>query len=147
MNEFEWRRQMRDLRQPMLPTRDLWAGIASALDETEHHDEIASGARPVHRRRWLFGAALAASMMLAIGIGWHATHAPSEAAYSQVASNTSRWTSSDPRLSGAAIELDAAHMELLLAIQQAPNSVALQRLLGRTEQQQAQLHQLANQPG
>jgi hypothetical protein len=38
-------------------------------------------------------------------------------------------------------------MELQLAIRQAPDSLALQRLLGRTEQQQSQLRQLANQSG
>ena len=47
----------------------------------------------------------------------------------------------------AAIELDAARMELQLAIQQAPHSPALQRLLDRTELQQTQLRQLANQAG
>ena len=38
-------------------------------------------------------------------------------------------------------------MELQLAIRQAPDSPSLQRLLGRTEQQQTQLRQLANQAG
>lgn len=38
-------------------------------------------------------------------------------------------------------------MELQLAIQQAPHSPALQRLLDRTELQQTQLRQLANQAG
>ncbi|NMW26107.1 hypothetical protein HFP05_17570, partial [Rhodanobacter denitrificans] len=67
-----------------------------------------------------------------------------------VASHTKtsgNWKPSDPRLAGAAIELDAAQMELQLAIQQAPDSPSLQRLLGRTEQQQTQLRQLANQAG
>ncbi|WP_426688383.1 hypothetical protein [Rhodanobacter ginsengiterrae] len=147
MNEFEWRRQMRELRQPRLPPRDLWAGIEAALDETGHHNGAADARQPPQRRRWLFGVVLAASLVLAAGIGWHVTRTPASPASTTFASNASPWKPSDPRLSGAAIELDAAHMELLLAIQQAPNSPALQRLLGRTEQQQTELRQLANQPG
>jgi hypothetical protein len=147
MNEFEWRRQMRELRQPMSPSRDLWAGIDSALDEAEHRDGSVGSHAPAHRRRWLFGAALAASLLLAAGIGWHATRGQADIATTRVATNTTSWKPSDPRLSGAAIELDAARMELQLAIRQAPDSLALQRLLGRTEQQQSQLRQLANQSG
>ena len=51
------------------------------------------------------------------------------------------------RGAGAAIELDAARMELQMAIQQSPDSPVLQRLLNRTEHQQTQLHQLAGQAG
>ena len=38
-------------------------------------------------------------------------------------------------------------MELKLALQQSPDSAALQRLLNRTEMQQNQLRQFANQAG
>lgn len=27
MNEFEWRRQLRELRRPLAPEHDLWASI------------------------------------------------------------------------------------------------------------------------
>ncbi|MEO9079456.1 MAG: hypothetical protein ABI268_09100, partial [Rhodanobacter sp.] len=56
----------------------------------------------------------------------------------------SNWKPSDPRLTGAAIELDAARMELQLAIRQAPDSAALQRLLQRIEQQQTQLRRMTD---
>lgn len=150
MNEFEWRRQMRDLRQPLTPQRDLWASIGAALDDAERLQAPANPAlrepRPAHRRRWLAAASLAASLLLAGGIGWRVLQVPTATPIAGNATNT-RWKPSDPRLAGAAIELDAARMELQLAIQQAPGSPALQRLLGRTEQQQAQLRQLANQAG
>lgn len=145
MNEFEWRQQMRELRQPQTPRRDLWASIEAALDDTE------GGSAPRHhapaRRRWLIPATLAASLALASVIGWQLFQTP---AATPVASNKaipSSWKPADPRLAGAAIELDAARMELQLAIRAAPHSAALQRLLGRTEQQQTQLRHLTNQAG
>lgn len=151
MNEFEWRRQMRDLRQPLAPQRNLWASIDAALDAAERTqapaDPTTREPRSAHRRRWLIAASLAASLLLAGGIGWRTLRAPTAA---PIAGNTkapASWKPSDPRLAGAAVELDAARMELQLAIQQAPDSPSLQRLLGRTEQQQTQLRQLANQAG
>jgi len=139
MNEFEWRRQLRELHQPREPGRDLWPAIDAALDG-------AAGARAPRRnqsqrRRWLLAAALAASVVLAGGVGWRLLQAPT-ASTGTAASST--WKPADPRLAGAAIELDAARMELELAIRQAPDSAALQRLLRHTEQQQAQLRHLAD---
>lgn len=139
MNEFEWRRQLRDLRQPQMPHRDLWPAIDAALDDaaTAHPPIVRS--RP--RRRWALGAGLAASLALAGAMGWHLLRAPSITT-STTASLT--WKPSDPRLTGAAIELDAARTELELAIRQAPDSAALQRLLQRTEEQQTQLRRMVD---
>lgn len=151
MNEFEWRRQLRDLRQPLAPRRDLWSAIDAALDDVERTQAAATPARreprPVARRRWPIAAALAASLLLAGGIGWHAVQAPTTTPLAGNTTSPTHWKPSDPRLAGAAVELDAAQMELRLALQQAPRSPALQRLLDRTEQQQAQLRQLAIQAG
>ncbi|KRE84635.1 hypothetical protein ASG75_12100 [Rhodanobacter sp. Soil772] len=151
MNEFEWRRQMRDLRQPLTPQRDLWASIDAALDNAERTQVPANLAlrepRSTHRRRWLAAASLAASLLLAGGIGWRTLQVPTAAPIAGNAKAPASWKPSDPRLAGAAVELDAARMELQLAIQQAPDSPSLQRLLGRTKQQQTQLRQLANQAG
>lgn len=146
MNEFEWRLQMRSLRQPLAPQRDLWSGIDAALDQADRHETTSRAPGTTGHRRWPIAAGVAASLLLAAGIAWHAANAPATGP-AQVASNTSRWKPADPRLSGAAIELDAARMELLLALQQAPDSASLQRLLGRTELQQSQLRHLARQPG
>lgn len=155
MNEFEWRRQMRDLRQPLTPQRDLWSSVDAVLDDAERTQTPANLAlrepRPTHRRRWLIAAGLAASLLLAGGIGWRVLQTPTTTTTTTtVAGNTKasgNWKPSDPRLAGAAVELDAARMELQLAIQQAPDSASLLRLLGRTEQQQTQLRLLANQAG
>ncbi|HEY1588229.1 MAG TPA: hypothetical protein VGG00_00750 [Rhodanobacter sp.] len=147
MNEFEWHRQLRDLRQPLAPQRDLWAAIENALDDI---DATRPPATPVHPRarptRWVVAASLAASLLLAGSIGWHLRHAP--ATTTPLADTAATpWKPADPRLAGAAVELDAARMELQFAIQQAPDSPALQRLLNRTEHQQTQLRQLAGQAG
>lgn len=135
MNEFEWRRQMRALRQPLAPNRDLWPAIQASLDGTP----VEQAPTP-RRQRWLLGAGLAASLALACGAGWLLLAPGGNADRA----TTSTWKPADPRLSGAAIELDAARMELELAIRQAPDSAALQRLLRRTEQQQTQLRHLAD---
>lgn len=152
MNEFEWRRQMRDLRQPLTPQRDLWASIDAVLDDAERTNapttiQTLPDHQPRRQRGWLVAASLAASVLLVSGIGWRLLQMPVATPVAHVNTTPKSWKPADPRLAGAAIELDAARMELQLAIQQAPNSQALQRLLDRTELQQAQLRQLANQAG
>ncbi len=150
MNEFEWRRQLRQLRQPDMPQRDLWPAIDAALTRAEHDPASPLEAAPPRQRRrarWLLGAALAASLLLAGNVAWRAIRPPAAAPTSAVAAATRSWKPSDPRLAGAAIELNAAQMELKLAIEQAPDSPALQRLLTRTEMQQTHLRELANQAG
>jgi len=141
MNEFEWLRQMRELRQPMAPPERLWHAIDASLDDADRP----ASATPKTARRRLMAAALAASLLLAGGLAWR-MHLPAVGdTPAPLAQADGAWKPDDPRLSGAAIELDAARMELQLAIQQSPDSPALQRLLDRTRQQQAQLRQLAHQ--
>lgn len=149
MNEFEWRRQLRDLRQPLAPQRDLWVSIDALLEDAERTPTASPPreSRLAPRRRWPLVAGLAASLLLAAGIGWRVWQIPTVAPAAGNLQATTNWKPSDPRLAGAAIQLDAARMELQLALQQAPGSPALQRLLGRTEQQQTQLRQLARQAG
>ena len=151
MNEFDWRRQLRDLRQPLTPQRDLWVSIDAALDDTALAHAPAMSPTPLHqprhRQRWLVAAGLAASLLLVGGIGWHRLQAPATRSVAGVTPSSAGWKPADPRLAGAAIELDAARMELQLAIQQAPGSAALQRLLSRTQLQQTQLRQLTDQAG
>jgi hypothetical protein len=151
MNEFEWRRQLRDLRQPLAPQRDLWASIDAAIDSAErtHAPAIAptSIPRATHRQRRLVAAGLAASLLLVVGISWHRLHVPVASTVADASGSSRGWKPADPRLAGAAIELHAARMELQLAIQHAPDSPALQRLLHRTELQQTQLRELARQAG
>ncbi|HEV7122480.1 MAG TPA: hypothetical protein VGN24_03525 [Rhodanobacter sp.] len=140
MNEFEWRRQLRGLRQPKMPDRNLWPAIEAALGAELSHARIVPF-QPSPRPRWMLASALAASLALASGVGWHVLRPPAAESSTAAASN---WKPADPRLAGAAIELDAARMELELAMQQAPDSAALRRLLHRTEQQETQLRHLAD---
>lgn len=145
MNEFEWRRQLRELRQPQAPRRDLWADIERTLDAPP---SAVTMARPVadlrSRSSWWMAAGLAAVTVLAIGLS-HQPIGLSSAPTSMA--STSPWKPHDPRLAGAAIELTAAQIELHQAIQQAPDSSGLQRLLDRTRQQQARLRRLGQDAG
>jgi anti-sigma-K factor RskA len=154
MNEFEWLRQMRDLNQPVAPRNDLWARIDAAIDNAA--PAVAEAPAPLkrarHRQVWALAASVAAVMVLAGGIVWHmrtvAPPAPSIAANQKPNTENAPWKPSDPRFAGAAVEFGAARMELQQAMQQAPDSPALQRLLQRTEQQQTQLReQLEKQAG
>jgi hypothetical protein len=148
MNEFEWLRQLRDLRQPLTPQRDLWAAINAVVEEHGHHDDATStpaATRPVRATRWWLASGLAASLLLAGGIGWQLAQ-PARDTQSASAAPT-QWAPADPRLRGAAIELDAARMELDQALTQAPHSPALRRLLSRPERQQVQLRELTHEAG
>jgi hypothetical protein len=165
MNEFEWLRQMRELNQPVAPRTDLWARIDAALDENAAPAEVAAPTpirRARHRRVWAMAAGFAAVAVLAGGVVWHmraVPQLPSAAPLTAQVQNIPMqdlamkhaqmqgWKPNDPRLAGAAIELGAARMELQQAIQQAPDSPALQRLLQRTDAQQARLRELEKQAG
>lgn len=142
MNEFEWHRQMRALREPVSPRRDLWADIEAKLDAPAM---AAPPARATPRRQgWLLAAGFAGLSLLAVGVNQRLrvnAPAPSQALQAEA------WKPADPRLAGAAVELDAARMELQQAIQQAPHSPALQRLLDLTQKRQLQLRLLEQQAG
>ncbi|HTV84744.1 MAG TPA: hypothetical protein VME63_05035 [Dyella sp.] len=150
MNEFEWLRQMRELNQPVAPRNDLWARIDAALDENDAPADIAAPTpvRPARRPRlWAMAAGLAAVAVLAGGVAWHMRTLPQMAPGAPLTAQVQNWKPSDPRLASAAIELGAARMELQQAIEQAPDSPALQRLLQRTDAQQARLRELEKQAG
>jgi hypothetical protein len=138
MNEFEWHRQLRDLRQPQLPPRDLWPSIDAALHRADAVDDEPARAPRHPQRRPLVAAGLAASALLIAGTVWQPwpTQRAREVVRSEIV--VPSWKPSDPRLAGAAVEFTAARMELQQALQQAPDSPALRRLLLRTRQQQAQ---------
>ncbi len=142
MNELDYLRQMRSLNRPVTPHRDLWADIDARLDESTARAALAA---PRRRRAqpWLMAAAIAGVAVLGGGLGLHLV---GQAGGDGLASRQV-WKPSDPRLSGAAVELDAAHMELTQAMQDSPESPALQRLLLRTERQRDRLRNLEKQAG
>jgi hypothetical protein len=142
MNEFEWRRQMRELRQPVAPPHDLWNRIDAALDGA------ATTTNPARRPHyWPAAIGIAAMLVLAGWLGGRLQQRLQPLAAPVVASAPQPWKPADPRLAGAAIELTAAQIELRQALQQAPNSPALRQLLANTERQQASLRQLERQAG
>ncbi|SFS07616.1 hypothetical protein SAMN05216570_2290 [Dyella sp. OK004] len=145
MNELEWHRQMRALREPVSPRRDLWPDIAAALDADAGVQTPT--ARASRRQAWLLAAGFAGLSLLAGSLNLQLQRTQHPAAPATDLASVDHWKPTDPRLAGAAVELDAARMELQQAIQQAPHSPALQRLLDRTEKRQLQLRQMENQAG
>ncbi|HEY2623436.1 hypothetical protein [Dyella sp. Tek66A03] len=145
MNEFEWLRQTRALREPVMPSRDLWPEIEATLDPA---DPAAQPMRQRGQRRqaWLLAASFAGLSLFAGSIAVHLRDQPMTTA-TVTTPDVARWHPSDPRLAGAAVQLDAASMELRQAMEQAPDSPALQRLLYRTQKQQSQLRQMEHQAG
>lgn len=148
MNEFEWLRQTRALREPVTPRRDLWSGIEAALDSAD-----AKAATPVSQRiyrrpqNWLIAASFVGLSLFAGSLAVHLRDRTLANATAAASMDAGRWRPNDPRLAGAAVELDAASMELRQAMEQAPHSPALQRLLNRTQKQQSQLRQMEHQAG
>lgn len=141
MNEFEWRRQMRGLRTPVAPPRDLWARIDAAIEPA------AAAPRRGSRPGWLLAASFAGLSLLAVSLSPRQDRLSEAPQATVAAARQTPWKPDDPRLAGAAIELDAARLELRQALEQAPHSPALQRLLSRTRQQQTRLRQLDRQAG
>ena len=80
MTEFEWLRQMRELRQPLAPQRDLWGAIDAALDDVGRSggpvDPVQRPPRATPRRHWLLAVSLAALVVVVCGIAWHLQQAP-----------------------------------------------------------------------
>jgi hypothetical protein len=139
MNEFEWLRQTRALNQAEPPARDLWPVIEQRLQ-----------AHPRRRQRRLAPWAMAASIglvsLLAASLGRHAT-LDGTSRITASATTDKNWQPSDPRLTGAAVELQAARTELASAIHQAPDAAFLQRLLTRTRAQELRLRRFGAGPG
>ncbi len=141
MNEFEWRRQMRELRGPVAPRRDLWLDIEPTLERPPGRRSSA-GTRASPVPTWLLAASFAGVTLLAVSLGLRQRDSLAGPALAAHITAGAAWKPEDPRLAGAAIELDAARMELRQAMSQAPDSPALQRLLRRTQQQQSWLRHL-----
>ena len=69
MSETDLRWRLRQLPSEIAPERDLWPGIATAI--------AAPRPQPLHRRHpWLTGLAMAASMVLAVGLVWRLVPSP-----------------------------------------------------------------------
>ena len=148
MNEFEWLRQTRALREPVSPRHDLWAGIDAALDAANTTSSVSAARRAWRQpQNWLIAASFVGLSLFAGSLAVHLRDRTLANATATTSTDAGRWRPNDPRLAGAAVELDAANMELRQAIEQSPDSPALQRLLLRTQKQQSQLRQMEHQAG
>lgn len=138
MNEFEWLRQTRSLNQPQPPDRDLWPAIERQLKKLNRRS---SPLVP-----WAMAASIGLLTVLAAGIGYRSSQSVLYPDPSTVATHMN-WQPSDPRLTGAAVELQAARAELAGAIQQAPKAAFLRRLMARTNAQEARLRRFGEGAG
>lgn len=143
MNEFEWLKQTRALNELITPRSDLWPSIANRLTSIPQ--------APSHGPRllpWATAASLAAISLLAgtLALRQYAVSVPPLSA-SAIATATTPWKPHDPRLVGAAIELNIARRELLGAIRQAPQDTYLQHMLLDTNMQVARLQKLEQRAG
>ncbi len=130
MNQFQWLAQTRALRTDHLPSRDLWPDIASRL-ASRRHEPQARGRLP-----WL---AAAATILLGLGFGYAALHGPAVPTPLVLNDAGARWKPEDPRLAGAAIELQAAQAQIRLALQAQPGATYLEHIQRLTRDQQQRL--------
>jgi hypothetical protein len=141
MNEFEWRKGMKDLGGPVQPPNDLWLSIAARI---ENEPRVAA---PATRRRWALPFAAAASFAV-VAFALAVLRAPTvdstgdasaEAAIESANRQFESARPQDPRLAGAVIELDSAAAELEQMLKQQPDAVFLVGLLNRTNERRSKL--------
>ena len=151
MTDFELRRDLRDLRVPREPQRDLWPEIARRI----------AAASPLvlepvrRRRRWPLAVAASVVMMIGVGVFSLALRDRTDhGASSKFAEHTrldvgqqiqrarEQAASGDPRLVSAEVVLDAASNELDHALNQQPDATFLVGLINRTNSQRRKLARL-----
>lgn len=152
MSEFELQRQLRGLREPIAPQRDLWSGIESRIDPTHRLPAMPA------RRRWpmALAASLFVGVLSSVALMSMQTQAPNEPAVSVSNSESvkvrierarQQARSGDPRLAGSEVVLDSAISELEAALQQQPDATFLVGLINRTHAQQRRIARLGLDAG
>ena len=155
MNDFELRRQLRELRTPREPQNNLWPLIARQI--AAPGQATTGSVRRRFRLPWALAASLA--MVISAGVSFlavqeHTTSAsiandlgqrPDVSQQIQRARELAR--SGDPRLASAEVVLESASSELDLALQQQPDAIFLVGLINRTHAQQRKLARLGLDAG
>lgn len=151
MTDFELRRDLRELRGPREPQRDLWPEISRRIAAESRLSEVPA------RRKWRWPLAVAAGVAMMVGVGMfslalrdRADHAAntrlSEQSRIDVGQQIQRAREqaalSDPRLVSAEVVLDAASSELDHALSQQPDATFLVGLINRTNSQRRKLARL-----
>lgn len=152
MNEFELQRQLRGLREPIAPRRDLWSGIESRIDPSKRQPVVPA------RRRWPM--ALAASLFVGVlsSVALFSMHTEMQNETTVAASRgesvkvrieraRQQARSGDPRLAGSEVVLDSAISELETALQQQPDATFLVGLINRTHAQQRRIARIGLDAG
>lgn len=129
--------QLRSLRKDVLPTNDLWPGIAARIAQAPvastgveaGHRKPARSRRPVHFAPW----AMAASLVLALGVAWQLRPAPDAVLPAGSDMTGAATASATPLIQREAAamtrEYDAALQELRgVGTPAAPASAALRQL-------------------
>jgi hypothetical protein len=155
MTDFELLRDLRNLRAPMEPARDLWPQIAQQIAAQEKAQQ------PSRRRRWL-PLASAASIAMAVTAGVMSLamrqQTPTlDAAFSaadrgpsvqeQIQRARSLAIEGDPQLASAEVVLDAADDQLEQALQQQPDALFLVGLINRNQAHRRKLARLGLDAG
>jgi hypothetical protein len=150
-SDADLRWQLRQLPRELDPARDLWPGIAAGIDSR----------RRQHPRRWVFALAMAASLLLAIGVWMRAVPLHREAAPQDLTAQvvrreahamTQQYQAALRELEGAPMPatlapsiqtLDQSAAQIRQAIAADPDSVLLLRQLQKTYSRRLALTQRA----
>ncbi len=154
MDEFEWRRRLRDLRTACEPARDLWVAVSARIAQAPAHIHV-------DRKPWLRTGAVAAVVLgLAAALASFfavrpalqsnrlSGHVQMQSARQDAGSSYSPRTAldwdapRDPSIAAAATEIDGATFTLQQALEQNPNAVFLVSLLNRSYEKRMRLSRL-----
>jgi len=165
MNEFEWRKQLRDLRTDLEPPVQVWTAIVSRIERNDAEGVTASDSR---RRRnsgqWARPAlAVAATLVVGIGIAITLAWAPPSSPGVDVAKRADLLESTrsptgnadanaselarNPVLAATDAELRELQEQIQRALAVQPDSARLQRMLSRTASERRRLIQYQSQLG
>jgi len=165
MNEFEWRRQLRDLRADVEPPAPVWTAIAARIEIKDAEGGAGGGSdRSRHPGHWGRPAlAVAATLVIGIGIAMTFAFPPAlspgvavaeyrelpdgkrsptgdaDALYSELAHN--------PVLAATDAELRELQEQIQRALAVQPGSARLRRMLSRTASERRRLIQYQSQLG
>lgn len=151
--QLRW--QLRGLRRDLEPQEDLWPGIAARIAHAPQHAAATSKTRTRRFAPW----AMAASVLLAIGVVWQMMPAAPQQApagnlmvrqqavsmaldYERAFARLEQ-ADTHPELHGAFGELDRSAAQILSAIDNDPNATFLLEQLRRTYARRLQLTQRA----
>lgn len=155
INDDALRWQLRALRKEVAPQRDLWPDIATRIAATSQETPMRAMKRG---KRWFAPAAMAASLLLAVGVVWQGGLLPGAASTGdplmrqeanaltheyQGALQTMPQTRSSSAYAPALRDLDSSAAKILVALEHDPNARFLLEQLRRTYARRLELTQRA----